>query len=1057
MSLIIYKSSAGSGKTYTLVKEYLKKVLKYPTAYRTILAITFTNKATEEMKMRIIHELDILSTYAKSEYRDELIKFLEISSDELIQRANDTIKNILHDFSSFSISTIDSYFQTLSRTLARELNIPIKFNLELDIHYVSNEIALELLKDAGKDDKTTFWLKSILEYKLDNGKNWNILPELVEACKKILTNKFAALYAQQGNSEEIHSYIQMLLKIKNEFEESMREMGDEGKRLIAERNYDIDAFSYKATGAISYLYKISKSNCKDYAPSARTKNGYSDVNTLVAKAQQKDTILMELATQYLHPLLIQSIDYFNEHQTNYITAKESLKLIHQVGINIQLNKKLKAYRDKNEIYTISDTTRLLQEAINEDDAAFIYEKSGNTYKHIFIDEFQDTSDDQWKILRPLLINTLATNNDVFLVGDAKQSIYRWRGGNQNLILTGAKKDLYAFKDSFQDFSLGTNYRSFQKIVNFNNLFFYKVIETLRSSEFFNESLFDKAFTEEEVRQKVREDYIYKGFVEFIFFETDKKEDSKKEDKADLESEDVKWKQKALKQLNEDIERALKNGFNLKDIAILVRTNDHESEIANHLLEEGKYAFVSSNSILLSTNEKVIAILNCFELLQNKEQPLLIYEILKATGNKVEIESATTPYSSYKILNNEHILTPLFKESAELKSMPIDLAFYRIRQILNFEASDPYIDKFSDLILNFAAKKGPGIKEFLVWWSDVIKSKEWSVDLPEETNAIRILTTHKSKGLQFPIVFIPFLDWSVKPRPFSTIWGSTEQAPFSDLQPIPLYTVNDLTKSFYYEDYYHEGQQLLLENINLLYVAFTRAESELHVYGNKNAKGDNISDITIQTIVANELLTIHEDDLVLRLSAGEARKNEKVVHQKKVSLYNPLSTSISNLNLLPDKTGFTLVHKFNSEEIVFGNLVHLSLSYIYNVSDINAITHKMIAEEYEGNNPTIQNKLKDTLESVWKIFEEKNWTNKDWKIKNEPDLTDSDGILHRPDRLLINDNKVVVLDFKTGAEDAAYHDQVKLYGELLTKMGYTIEGLFLIYTNSLKLVEVDFAA
>ena len=250
---------------------------------------------------------------------------------------------------------------------------------------------------------------------------------------------------------------------------------------------------------------------------------------------------------------------------------------------------------------------------------------------------------------------------------------------------------------------------------------------------------------------------------------------------------------------------------------------------------------------------------------------------------------------------------------------------------------------------------------------------------------------------------------------------------------------------------------MLENINLLYVAFTRAESELHVYGNKNPKGDNISDIVIQTILANELLTIHQNDFVLRLSAGEIGKNEKVVNQKNVSLYNPLSTSISNLNLLPDKTGFTLVHKFNSEEIIFGNLVHLSLSYIYNVSEINAITHKLISEEYEGNDATIQNKLKETLESVWKIFEEKNWTSKYWKIKNEPDLTDSDGILHRPDRLLIKDNKVVVLDFKTGAEDTSYHDQVKLYGELLSKMGYTIEGLFLIYTNSLKLVEVDFAA
>lgn len=1058
MGLTLYKSSAGSGKTFTLVRLYLEKVIKHPRIFRSILAITFTNKATEEMKTRIIKELDILSNGRNSSHLSYLIDITKLSEDVIRKNAKEILLLILHDYSSFSVSTIDSYFQILARTLARELHLPVKYEIELDLDAICDAISTQLLSEAGRNKIITDWLQDLLAHKIDLGKSWNIIPDLKNTTKQILINNDAHQQAVNSNPDAIILLINELKKIRDNVENTLRSIGTEGVNSIAANNYSLESFSYGKTGAINFFYKISNKviTSASYEIGARVEKALEDPSSLISKANQKDEKLVSFATEIIHPLLCQALDFYKEEELRYLSACEVLKMIYLAGISGSLNEKLKGFRDEFQLFLLSDTTRMLREMVQDNDASFIYEKSGNTFKHLFIDEFQDTSSEQWQILKPLISNSLGEGNDVLLVGDAKQSIYRWRGGNMHLLLSGVKNEFASFASVTKELKLDTNYRSLENIVNFNNKFFSLAAQVMGTLNNSNPSLINQAYGIGEIEQQVKSDDAKGGMIELYFFDSPSNANKKAEGNSDNEAEET-WKEKALIQLNSTIKNSIAQGYELRDIAILVRTRNHEKTISDFLLHHQEYDFIAPNSLMLSTNIQIRFLLNCLRLIHNGKNTFLQSEVNYFITKKLFLNKYEIPFDANKIKDDSTNWSNdvLLAKRYSLLSLPLDLAYYQLLQLSNLQKPDPFIDHFTDIILGFVSSNGTGIFEFLKWWDKNVETKNWSVEIPQATNAIRILSIHRSKGLQFPIVIIPFADWSIVPNIKSVLWFGTDVNPFNEMEKLPISPSQNLMKTVFAEDYITECEETYLDNLNLLYVAFTRAENQLHIFGSNKAKSGNVGSLILEALGSDNewgaLLNINDTKHILIGEPTVAKKKKE--ETTKNSLYNPSSKIAEALNVSSDKKASipSLLVRYESDEIIFGNYVHSILSQIKNKLEITNAIHRLNIRHQLNADKLLLANLKQTVEQVWDLMDAKGWNDNSYLIKNEPELCDENGLSHRPDRVLLHEKKAIIIDFKTGITDDKYHQQVKLYASLLHKTGIEEIEAYLIYTAS-KMIE-----
>ncbi len=1052
MGLVIYKSSAGSGKTFTLVQQFLIKVIGHPWLFRRILAITFTNKATEELKTRIIKELDLLAHGEKSMHLETLLEKLpKLTEKEIYQNAQIVLVKILHDYSSFAISTIDSYFQVLARTLARELLLPLKYNIELDTEYICKNATNNLLDEAGKDEQITLWLEKLLLHRIDEGKNWNVKTELEKMTRELLQSATARENASSVDMTQLLDLIQWMIVKKKEVERFMNDKGQEAIQVLEKHQLDVSRFYYKSKGPVGYLLKIAnrKSGYKEFSSiNSYTQSALEDPLMLLSKVDQNDVFLMQIATEEIYPILDQAVSYIYEHQRAYLSVTEALKLIYQSGISGALDEKLKEYREKNQIFHLSDTTRMLSKMVADQDAPFIYEKSGNTFLHLLIDEFQDTGTEQWKILKPLVINSLSTGNEVILVGDAKQSIYRWRGGNMQLLLEGVEKDLKKSGFPLENIILGTNYRSKKNIIDFNNTLFPAAAKILSTKFKEVETIFQLAYHEEQVFQKARENGADGGYIQIDFFESDK---AKKGD----DIIPVHWKLKALGKMNEIIEDLLSKGYQLKDITIIFRNNRHEKEIADYLYNQGKYPFISTNTLLLSTHPKVNLLLNCLRVLLQPDSPLLYEEIdMHAMSTS---SSPDFPFQSIRINRSKSSWAKenLIRQREKLIALPLDIVVHHIHEMLHISVTDPFIQKFNDLIKDFSSTINNTISGFTQWWDEHEPTRKWSVNLDEGGNAIRMISIHRSKGLEFPVVIIPFLDWEYTPNNKSILWVKSNKEKFAEHSSIPVQAVKSLSESYFSEDYYQESLNTALDNINLLYVAFTRPEEKLFIISPKKPAHNDIGSLLMDVISTQEKWNHLNTDPALEtfiIGVNESKK-VKVSESKKATIYSPSTFSINDfpeskntqLHLPPLKTSF------NSDEIIIGNLIHESISYVHRKEDIPKIINTVLSKSGNQGYRKFTETVSQQVDAIWTLLENENWTSSSFEIVNECDLCDEQGMLHRPDRVLIQGDSAIVIDFKTGKQDDKYHHQVKEYCRLLEATGISNLSGYLLYTTDKEIV------
>ncbi len=1067
-ALKIYKSSAGSGKTFILVKEYLRIVLDHPEEYKHILAITFTNKAAGEMKGRIIEALVEISQGRGG----SLFKVLseELPELDLAQRADAALKLILHNYSSFSVSTIDSFFQRILRALAREMHLPLRLEVEVGLDDAILEVTDRLLREVGVDAELTSWLSELIFQKLEEDKGWNVEKDIHQVARELFKDHFEDTPAL--NRERIREIYQQLKKIRKSFELRMKENATQAIQTMELYSLEVTDFSYGKSGVMGNIEKIKNGFFPDdFRIKARALSALQDSDKWFTKSSSAKEQIKDAVNAGLGKNLEAMNTIFQEGFREYLSACEALRRIYMFGIANDVLKKFSEYRNEKNVILLADTPKMLSEIITGQDAPFIYEKSGNRFNHLLIDEFQDTSLYQWKNLLPLINNTLGSGNMALVVGDAKQSIYRWRGGNMNLLLFNIFADLNHFKELYQEEILSTNYRSRQDIVEFNNDFFKALPAVIRTGIHPDgHPLLDLAYSEE-LHQEVATKNEKPGYIRIKFLE-------KKTDEPE-EEEPVGWKDTALKETLENIRSLLNQNYDYRDIAVLVRKNLEGNEIANFLLENGITQIISPDSLLITAAPRIQFLVNLMRFLSETQDSIAKTEVLyyynryilkKSITEYHEIFKDHLSYKNASLKNDsgelsESVEGNLFDKSlppefinrlSYLSKLPVyDLCEHLIRIFSFNQKPDAYIQRFQDLVLEYTANNNSSLDGFIDWWNTSKTVKDCSVLIPENENAIRIMTIHKSKGLQFPVVIMPFAEWKIVPRSNELFWAHAEEEPYNEMKRVAVLISKNLEDTYFSEAYHEEVMQTLIDNLNMLYVAFTRAEEQLFVYSpeGKGTEISNVSTLLQKTLQAANCTIV--DRIYERGNSGLTREESEYNNSVISGTLNLYSS-----NLWQEKIGIAsraadllqIIGENIREKINYGLLIHRVLSEVKTLADTEKAVEKILFEGMLGfdEKENLKKEIKDLLSNpeISYFFTDV------WEVKNEQEILLPGGVSLRPDRVLISKNETLVIDFKTGKERAEHASQVKHYASILQNMGYPSVKSYLVYIAEKKVIDLN---
>ena len=733
-SFQVYNASAGSGKTFTLVKEYIKVLLNSDDifSFQKILAITFTNKAAGEMKERVLSSLEDFADGKENDLFNVLIKEIRIDKSLIKERSKKILDAILKNYAAFSITTIDSFTHKIIKNFAYDLGLSLNFEVEMDAVSLLNEAVDVLISKIGTDKKLTNLLIDYSLDKTDDDKSWDISRDLSEFAK-ILLNEDDVAHFRNLADKQLDDFTNLktkLYKQQKELEESIKKVGEECLQLID--NNDLEHKDFMRGTIPKFFADLStKSVNIDFIKRSETikkaieNNQYYSKSTLDSVASSIDQIVPEIIRLFKESELI-----YQQFSMN----KLALKSIIPLAVLNNINSELETIKEDNNIRLNAEFNQLISDNIKNQPAPFIYERIGQRFQHYFIDEMQDTSVLQWQNLVPLIDNTLAQeNSNLLLVGDGKQAIYRWRGGKaEQFIELGSDRE-NPFHVAKEIKNLETNYRSYSEIINFNNSFFQHTANFLQNESYKN--LFLEG-------NKQRENSKNGGYVSLSFLD-------KNEDK---EIEKVKYPQKVLEKINQ-----LKESFSLNEICILTRTRKDGVAVANYLSEKG-VNIVSSETLLLQNSGKVSFIIDFLKVLQNPSDEESRFEILYFLHQHLQIEIPKNNFlKEFSKADNKTILESFKKYGVSFDaSIFYQLPFYeKIEEIIRgfnlINSSDAYVQFFLDVVLE-RQRNGTDIGEFLEFWE--LKKDKLSIVAPESASAVQVMTIHKSKGLEFPVVIFP---------------------------------------------------------------------------------------------------------------------------------------------------------------------------------------------------------------------------------------------------------------------------------------------------------------
>ncbi len=1094
-ALTVYKASAGSGKTFTLASEYITLVVKNPQDYKKILAVTFTNKATQEMKTRILSQLyGIAHKLPDSQaYYEQVSQKTGFPEQTIRENAAEALSLLTHHYNEFRVQTIDAFFQSVLRNLARELNLTANLRIDLNDEQVEAQAVDELINSLEEGEEVLSWIRDYIDKNIEDDKGWNVIGQIKDFGKNIFKDFYKDHKAELDKRFKDTSFFNdFITDLRRRRAQALKNLNDQAKQMlqkIREANVDNqNLFNNKSRGIYPYIVKLAKGT-----PSDNDAPKY--VNTCIenaskwpsgsCSADEKATII-ELASASLCNDLKLLEKYrtegWKEYQSSNLTLKHlsQLRLLHAISEAVdEINK------DTNR-FMLSNTQSLLSTLMKDSDTPFVFEKMGAYLKHIMIDEFQDTSTIQWNNFRKLLDNCMAQiESHNLIVGDVKQSIYRWRQGDWKL-LNNIEHEFS--NEQIKIEPLDTNYRSEENIIRFNNAFFtqavVQTVKELENDEIKGASQLIEAY--KEIEQKPRKDNG-KGCVRIKLFHYDK-------------TVSAEYKESVLNELIDNVRQLLERGYKQKDIAILARSKTVIPDIVDKFQSEfgADVSLVSDEAFQLDASLAVNVIIAALRLLTHPDDKLTESKLVKLYQQQV---MQTDKDNNALFVDGDKIELKSFlpsgyidKFESLLRLSLVDLVdeIYSLFNLGCLEGQSAYVCTFYDTLNEYLRDHPADIDDFIEEWEDTLSSNTIQSD---EVDGIRLITIHKSKGLEYDNVLIPFCDWELEKTNGNTIWcpGDNKEKPYGELPLIPIDFSKKMLGTVFEDDYKEEHLQNIVDNMNLLYVAFTRAGKNLFITGKKASKSTftNLQNGNTATD-RSQIIQLVIDDLAKELSGatlddagdkepicfefGTLTDCEARVEQEK-STENPFEltpkTHKLKIETFPHPVSFRQSNKshdfINGEDIdpsdanryiKVGNILHQLFSTILTEADIEPRLKELEQEGVIYNDEVTSRELQNKIANALKNDKVKDWFSSRWKLFNECTILDYDkenGDIyeHRPDRVMTDGKEIIVVDFKFGKPREEYHEQVQRYMSLLMRMGYEKVSGYIWYVVRNEIVPTPF--
>ena len=1037
----ILSASAGSGKTYRLAYKFVHDTIKNyhtkPYLYRAILAVTFTNKATEEMKSRILREINTLIVApSQSSYMSDLKRDLSLTEEQIVERARGLQAKILHDYSRFTVLTIDKFFQRILRAFIKELGIDLNYNNELDTTSVLARSTDSLIEEIPTNDELRRWMTEFIQEHIDQNKDWDLRKDMNALGKDIFNESSKQTIEKALSKDELR-------KIINEATASVAKLRAESKSLaqkaiaiMDEAGVVGDDFTYKAGGFINTFSIVANGGKPTLGVRVRNKASSPEGWSKVAAAQA-------LAPQ-LCPMLARIVELFDEiipqeNTLNIVKAKyRSYALLQDIY------RKVLEECNREGIMLLSETKYILSRFVEKNDAPFIYEKTGNRFERFMIDEFQDTSLKEWSNFVPLLRNAMAQEEEtsVLIVGDVKQSIYRWRGGDWRILQQGVSEAL-GEADTYTEF-MKDNYRSAQNIVSFNNKAIDRIIKA--DNAVLNKAL-DQAKSDKKLSAECHDELYNTLERAYTSHEQNPKLKTTKQGYVRIE----KLEQDAEPPIIEYIESAIARGYSYKDILILCRSKGEIAQAAAILLKykerNNNFNIMTQESLVIGSASVSSFIIAAMRLSQNMSDTIslaILNDYLGRAYNQPLEEREQQLLASISQLSPEQAFEHIVEEY-RLGERRDDIAF---------------LQALHEQVVSFCSSKVADITLFLKMWDESGEMKSLNVEKSDST--IELLTIHTAKGLEKEIVIIPYCSWRLDPQTYdNTVWATpdNDSSPLSALGRFPVNYTSQMASAIFANEYYRERVYAHVEAINLLYVALTRAKEELYVsIPYKDPQFRHVGSL-LWDAVKEDAKSIEQTSRCYAEygqadapAVGSNRDRQNAIRNILLDNYPtseaPMSLRFSGQRYFKDGGDRRLSARN------MGILMHSVLSEATTIEDINKRIDRL---QKDGRIAQSQaEELHAAIEREFSREQVREWFGEWDDVRCESDiLCTHEAGTRRPDRVMIRDGRVVVVDYKFGEEQSSAHKrQMRHYIELLTKMGYEqVEG-YLWYLMTGEIVKID---
>ena len=1011
--LHIYNASAGSGKTFTLAREYLRMLLR-DTQYgddkrlphSRILAVTFTKKATAEMKERILYELFVLSvTPEQSDHWKVLSEDLKINPQQMQQRARLLLVGILQDYTRFSVSTIDGFFQQVIRTFAKELGLSATYDLSMDGEEIVQEAVDEIFKRIRKENSTdkelVEWMMEFIQKNIDEDHPWNPNQNIKQFSSQLLKEQLIVrmpeLQQLFSDKDFVRQYRAKLLHICQEKEQQVAKLLQQAIRIFQTQADDKwNRYILSAFNKTPEEWLTGNMGATFFSVLAKPSKIITKSKT--SKAEQE--FLLNIYDQQLASIFLSLNDLCTGSlAADYITAKEILPNLYTLGILQDVAKQIETTNRTIGRLPISETNMLVNQLIDQQEVPLIYERYGQYFRHYMIDEFQDTSALQWQNFAPLLQESEGYQLDNLIVGDVKQSIYRFRNSDWSLL-----KSISNQFPHHSDYTMPYNWRTAPVIIEENEKLMQQFSTCVARNicEKYNQQdlgadidyIFDSKRMHQEPAKKLS------GYFHMQFFEG------------------IDAEEQTLSTLHQQLQLLQQEGIDLKRVTLLVRYSNQASLLARFLINQG-YNVQSSDGLQIGSHPTIQLLINLLKQ-DGKTDPITERYIQQTFGSLTEQQESDIRYARQ---------LPLYEQAQHLINTLL---------LAQQEGVSPYLTAFLETIYQFSKSRVADRKAFLTYWDR--KGKNNTIAAPATSNAIRIMTIHSSKGLEFDIVFIPFFTWEVtKTRATDIIWCEPKTAPFDQLPLVAVHPSKSLLQSHFRQEYIQEQIAQAIDNLNLTYVAITRPRYRLYIYSqlNRSTTGSMATEVyaLYKHLLSEQLIyCVPAEGVPAPLPPLEDEDTKTLPAEY---IYEP----INNRLILRSRAEDDFAEQTPLAIVDLGILMHLWLSYIRTWEDSEPTLARLIRNGQVTEQQAIE--LRQQLAQLQALIQRENhsdWFAGQYTILAEQDILTPAGNMHRPDRVMINGNHAIIIDYKFGHEQHASHlEQVRDYMALLQQMGYTTEG------------------